>query len=71
MGLMVLLALVHVLGLGDWGVDADPEIGADADASENGTASPAAPAATDPPSTSKGGPYRKRDGRRNLDIFMV
>ena len=35
MGLMVLLALVQVLGLGDWGVDADldPEIGADADAS--------------------------------------
>jgi|LUMS01.1.fsa_nt_gb membrane protein implicated in regulation of membrane protease activity len=37
MGLMVLLALVQVLGLGDWGVDADldvdPDIGADADAS--------------------------------------
>ena len=35
MGLMVLLALVQLLGLGDWGVDADldPEIGADADAS--------------------------------------
>jgi membrane protein implicated in regulation of membrane protease activity len=34
---MVLLALVQVLGLGDWGVDADldvdPDIGADADAS--------------------------------------
>ena len=37
MGLMVLLALVQVLGLGDWGVgadlDVDPDIGADADAS--------------------------------------
>ena len=35
MGLMLLLALVQLLGLGDWGVDADldPEIGADADAS--------------------------------------
>lgn len=35
MGLMVLLALVQVLGLGDWGMDADldPEIGPDADAS--------------------------------------
>ena len=37
MGLMVLLALVQLLGLGDWGVDADldvdPDIGADADAS--------------------------------------
>ena len=37
MGLMVLLALVQLLGLGDWGVgadlDVDPDIGADADAS--------------------------------------
>ena len=32
MGLMVLLALVQLLGLGDWGADADLEAGADADA---------------------------------------
>ena len=34
MGLMVLLALVQLLGLGDWGADADLDLeaGADADA---------------------------------------